>query len=243
MSQPISGLGPNLSTYHSSLQGRIQSQQMGQVARLVARTLASAFHDVPFPVEGPKTKRERQLLRLRDEVAQMVAELESAVRDGGLEEVEWPNTEADHSLGKSPKRADKEEVDELSLSVRSRQLLRHASLQGELHPLEDEQAAQELAWLAQAQVLHQRILAFSAQANIDTELAQRVLDKPESEARREALSRRVEHIDQRQQLHQHPVTPHLSPSEQRRYQPPYTERPSADELIAHVKSPQEPSES
>ena len=172
----ISGVGPNLSTYHSSLQSRVQSRQMSQIARLVARTLASAFHDVPFPVEGPKSKRERQLLRLRDEVTQMVAELETAVRDGGLEEVEWPDTDADHSLGKRAQAPEREEHDQLSISVRSQQLL--MASERSLHPLEDRDAAAQLAWLAKAQVLHHRILAFSAQANVDTALAQRVLDKP-----------------------------------------------------------------
>lgn len=179
----ISGLGPNLSTYHSSLQSRVQSLQMNQVARLVARTLASAFHDVPFPLEGPKTKRERQLLRLRDEVAQMVAELETAVREGGLEEVDWPDTDADHTLGERPKARELEERDQLSISVRSRQLLKGADRS--LHPLEDQGAAEQLAWLAQAQVLHHRILAFSAQANVDTQLAQRVLNQPVRPALRE----------------------------------------------------------
>lgn len=177
MSSSIPHIGPNLSTYHSSLQNRTQSQQMNQIARLVARTLASAFHDVPFPVEGPKTKRERQLLRLRDEVAQMVAELETAVRDGGLEEVEWPDTDADHSLGKRSEQKQQEEHDQLSISIRSQQLLKNA--ERTLHPLEDQAAAKELAWLAKAQVLHHRIMAFSAQANVNTALAQRVLDKPE----------------------------------------------------------------
>ena len=172
----LSGVGLNLRTYHSSLQSRIQSRQMSQVARLVARTLASAFHDVPFPVEGPKTKRERQLLRLRDEVAQMVAELETAVREGGLEEVEWPDTDADHSLGKRAPAPEREELDQLSISVRSQQLLKAS--ERSLHPLEDQDAAAELAWLAKAQVLHHRILAFSAQANVNTALAQRVLDNP-----------------------------------------------------------------
>ena len=231
MSDPISATGLNLTTYRASLSQRAphspQGPQMNQMARLVARTLASAFHDVPFPVEAPKTARERKLLRLRDEVNQMVLELESAVKEGGLEEVEWPNTAADHSTSRVKGQRTQEEHDDLTLSVRSRQALTTdplalAAMERSLHPLEDKQAAGRVAWLAKAQVLHHSILAFSAQANVDREMAQRVLDKTEQEASREAFARRVEHLEH---LHDHPtVSPHQKPGETARVHAPHEER-------------------
>jgi len=97
MSDPVLGLGPNLNAYRAALQARPQSQQMQQVARLVASTLASAFRDVPFPVEAPRTQRERRLLALRAEVARLVEELEDVVREGGVEEAAWSEAPADHT--------------------------------------------------------------------------------------------------------------------------------------------------
>jgi hypothetical protein len=48
-------------------------------------------------------------------------------------------------------------------------------MEDSLYLLNDSEAAQEIAWLAQAQVLHEAIVAFHAQANIDKVLAEKVL--------------------------------------------------------------------
>jgi hypothetical protein len=63
-----------------------------------------------------------------------------------------------------------------------------------LHPLEDSDAANEVAWLAQAQVLHEAILAFNAQANIDRELAERVLALTQPQSVAIALAKRAERL-------------------------------------------------
>jgi len=214
MSDPVLGLGPNLNAYRAALQARPQSQQMQQVARLVASTLASAFRDVPFPVEAPRTQRERRLLALRAEVARLVEELEDVVREGGVEEAAWSEAPADHTTVARRRPRSESERDDVSLSVRSRQLSEDdpallAAMERSLHPLEDADAAARLAWLARAQVLHEAIMAFHAQANVDTEVAQRVLDKPHDAAVAESLARRAEHLEQ---ALEHPtVHPHQPP--------------------------------
>lgn len=214
MTDPVLGLGPNLNAYRAALQARPQGQHMQQVARLVASTLASAFHDVPFPVEAPKTARERRLLSLRDEVSRMVEELEGVVRDGGVDAAGWSEAPSDHTTLAPRRQRHEAEHDDVTLSVRSRQLSEVdpellAAMERSLHPLEDPRAAERLAWLAKAQVVHGAILAFHAQANIDTEVAQRVLDKPHDAALAESYARRAELISQQ---HEHaPVHPHQPP--------------------------------
>ncbi len=214
MSDPVLGLGPNLNAYRAALQSRPQSQQMQQVARLVASTLASAFRDVPFPVEAPKTTRERRLLTLRDEVSRMVEELEDVVREGGIDEASWSEAPSDNTPLAPRRQRHGGERDDVTLSVRSRQLSEVdpellAAMERSLHPLEDQRAAERLAWLAKAQVLHGAIMAFHAQANIDTEVAQRVLDKPREAAVAESYARRVEQLEQ--QHERLPVHPHQAP--------------------------------
>ena len=90
-------------------------------------------------------------------------------------------------------------LDDVELSVRSRQLLASsealAAMEASLHPLDDNEAAKSIAWLAQAQVLHQAILAVNAQANIDPILAKRVLKLSQGDDIRQALNFRAQQLE------------------------------------------------
>ena len=198
MSDLLLGLGPNLQAYRSALQNRSESQQMSQTARLVAQTLSTAFQNVPYPVGEPKTKRERDLLRLREAIEQMVLALTTAVKDGGFDELVWSDV-ADHLQRNIPQRSNKQTADEVALSLSSRQFQSKDpvvldAVERSLHPLEDSEAAENVAWLAQAQLLHEAILAFNAQANIDTDLAQKVLNLTQPKAVSVTLAQRAEHL-------------------------------------------------
>jgi hypothetical protein len=198
MSNLLLGLGPNLHAYQSALQNRSESQQMSQTARLVAQTLSTAFQNVPYPVGSPKTRRERDLLRLREAIEQMVLALTTAVKEGGFDELVWSDI-ADHLQRNVPQRSSKQKSDEVSLSVASRQFQSKDpvvldAVERSLHPLEDSKTAEDIAWLAQAQLLHEAILAFDAQANIDTELAQKVLNLTQPKAVSITLAQRAEHM-------------------------------------------------
>ena len=198
MSDLLLGLGPNLQAYRSALQNRSESAQMSQTARLVAQTLSTAFQNVPYPVGEPKTKRERDILRLREAIEQMVLALTTAVKEGGFDELVWSDV-ADHLQRHIPQRSNQQNPDDVSLSASSRQLLSQdpavlEAVERSLHPLEDAKAAENVAWLAQAQLLHEAILAFNAQANIDTDLAQKVLNLTQAKAVSVTLAQRAEHL-------------------------------------------------
>ena len=198
MSDLLLGLGPNLQAYRSALQNRSESAQMSQTARLVAQTLSTAFQNVPYPVGEPKTKRERDILRLREAIEQMVLALTTAVKEGGFDELVWSDV-ADHLQRHIPQRSNQQNPDDVSLSASSRQLLSQdpavlEAVERSLHPLEDAKAAENVAWLAQAQLLHEAILAFNAQANIDTDLAQKVLNLTQPKAVSVTLAQRAEHL-------------------------------------------------
>lgn len=198
MSDLLLGLGPNLQAYRSALQNRSESQQMSQTARLVAQTLSTAFQNVPYPVGEPKTRRERDILRLRDAIEQMVKALTTAVKEGGFDELVWSDV-ADHLQRNVPHRSTQQDPDDVSLSLSSRQFQSKdptvlEAVERSLHPLEDAEAAENVAWLAQAQLLHEAILAFNAQANIDTELAQKVLNLTQPKAVSVILAQRAEHL-------------------------------------------------
>ena len=116
MADSILGLGPNLSAYRAALQNRSESRQMTQMARVVAQTLSTAFQNVPYPLESPKTKRERDLLRLREAIEQMVLALTTAVKEGGVDGLVWSDV-ADHLQHNLPQRSSKTSDDDVSLSI------------------------------------------------------------------------------------------------------------------------------
>ena len=180
MADPVLGLGPNLQAYRDAFVRVTPSRQMSQMAHQVARTLQAAFHNVPFPVSEARTKRERNLLRLREAIMRMVLDLETVVKEGGFDGVDWPeaNYGQESSVLRKPN-SDKAD-DHLELSLRSRQLSENSlealqAMEASLNPLNDRMAAEKVAWLAQAQVLHEAILAFDAQANVDQHLAEKIL--------------------------------------------------------------------
>lgn len=201
MADSVLGLGPNLNAYRAALQqrspqGSTQTQQMVHMARDVARTLNAAFSNVPLPVTTTPTKRERDILKLREAIEQMVLALSTAVKDGGFDGVAWSEDGGGHLLLPADKTPVERQPDRLELSVRSRQMLTNdpetlEALERSLHPLDDAEAARGVAWLAQAQVLHQAILALNAQANIDPTLAKRVLELSDGDSIKRALSRRA----------------------------------------------------
>ena len=202
MADPVLGLGPNLNAYRAALQRANQNQQMVHVARDVARTLSVAFSNVPMPVGNAPTRRERDILRLREAIEQMVEALSATVKDGGFDGIQWSDASGQNFILPPDRTPIDHHGDQLELSVRSRQLLGGGSesleaLERSLHPLENSQAAHSIAWLAQAQVLHEAILALNAQANIDPALAKRVLELSTGEKIREILSKRAENIGQR----------------------------------------------
>ena len=201
MADPVLGLGPNLNAYRAALQRPSQSQQMVHVARDVARTLNVAFSNVPLPVGNAPTRRERDILRLREAIEQMVLALSTAVKDGGFDGVAWSDTSGNNFILPPDKTPLDRQGDQLELSVRSRQFMGGQesleALERSLHPLEDSEAARDIAWLAQAQVLHEAILALNAQANIDPVLAKRVLELSTGEEIRELLTKRAHNLNLR----------------------------------------------
>ena len=201
MADPVLGLGPNLNAYRAALQRPNQSQQMVHVARDVARTLGVAFNNVPMPVGNAPTRRERDILRLREAIEQMIQALSSAVKDGGFDGIVWSDASGQNFILPPDKTPLDHQGDQLELSVRSRQLLGGGesleALERSLHPLENSEAARNIAWLAQAQVLHEAILAMNAQANINPVLAKRVLELSTGEEIREVLSKRAHSLNLR----------------------------------------------
>ena len=202
MADPILGLGPNLNAYRAALQqktGHSQSQQMAHAARDVARTLSAAFNNIPFPVNTRLNKRERDILQLREAIEQMIEALSTAVKDGGFDGVDWPDSSGHLFTLPQDKTPVERQGDEVELSVRSRQFLNGSqeameAMERGLHPLEDSEAAKEIAWLAQAQVLHEAIIALNAQANIDPILAKRVLQLSTGNEIRAALNLRAQRL-------------------------------------------------
>jgi hypothetical protein len=180
MADPVLGLGPNLQAYRNAFTRTVPSRQMSQMAHQVARTLHAAFHNVPFPLSEARNQRERNLLRLREAIERMVLDLDTAVKEGGFDGIEWPETGQTPESSHLRKQNRQDRIDQLELSVRSKQLSQISlealqAMEDSLYLLNDSEAAQEIAWLAQAQVLHEAIVAFHAQANIDKVLAEKVL--------------------------------------------------------------------
>jgi hypothetical protein len=198
MADPVLGLGPNLNAYRAALQRPNQNQQMVHVARDVARTLGVAFSNIPLPVGNAPTRRERDILKLREAIEQMIQALSTAVKDGGFDGITWSDTSGQNFILPPDKTPLDRHGDQLELSVRSRQLMGGQesleALERSLHPLENSDAARDIAWLAQAQVLHEAILSMNAQANIDPALAKRVLELSTGEEIREVLSKRAESL-------------------------------------------------
>ena len=202
MADPVLGLGPNLNAYRAALQRPNQSQQMVHVARDVARTLSVAFSNVPMPVGNAPTRRERDILRLREAIEQMVEALSATVKDGGFDGIHWSDTSGQNFILPPDRTPLDHHGDQLELSVRSRQLLGSGldsleALERSLHPLENSQAAHHIAWLAQAQVLHEAILSLNAQANIEPALAKRILELSTGREIREVLSKRAQNLGQK----------------------------------------------
>lgn len=201
MADPILGIGPNLNAYRAALQQPTQARQMAQVAKGVAQTLNLAFNNVPMPVGQQTNRKERDILRLREAIEQMVIALSTAVKDGGFDGIVWPDAGSQNFTLPRQQTPVEQIMDDVELSARSRQLLAGSeealqAMERSLHPLEDLETAKNIAWLAQAQVLHQAILAVNAQANIDPVLADRVLRLSQGEDIRKALNLRAQKIDQ-----------------------------------------------
>ena len=199
MADPVLGLGPNLNAYRAAMQTPTQGRQMAQMARGVAQTLNAAFNNVPLPVGLAPSRRERDILKLREAIEQMVLALSTAVKDGGFDGIDWPDAGAQNFILPHQKTPIEQTLDDVELSVRSRQLIAGsealAAMERSLHPLEDSEAAKNIAWLAQAQVLHQAILAVNAQANIDPALADRVLRLSRGDDIKQALNFRAKKLD------------------------------------------------
>ena len=200
MADPILGIGPNLNAYRAALQQPTQARQMAQVAKGVAQTLNLAFNNVPMPVGQQTNRKERDILRLREAIEQMVIALSTAVKDGGFDGIVWPDAGSQNFTLPRQQTPVEQIMDDVELSARSRQLLAGSeealeAMERSLHPLEDLETAKSIAWLAQAQVLHQAILAVNAQANIDPVLADRVLRLSRGEDIRKALNLRAQKID------------------------------------------------
>ena len=201
MADPVLGIGPNLNAYRAALQKPTQSRQMTQVARGVAQTLNLAFNNVPMPVGNKPTRKEKDILRLREAIEQMVIALSTAVKDGGFDGIDWPDAGSQNFTLPRQQTPIEQIIDDVELSARSRQLLSGNSealeaMERSLHPLEDLDTAKNIAWLAQAQVLHQAILAVNAQANIDPILAERILRLSRGADIRKALNLRAQKIEQ-----------------------------------------------
>jgi hypothetical protein len=177
---------------------------MAQVAKGVAQTLNLAFNNVPMPVGQQTNRKERDILRLREAIEQMVIALSTAVKDGGFDGIVWPDAGSQNFTLPRQQTPVEQIMDDVELSARSRQLLAGSeealqAMERSLHPLEDLETAKNIAWLAQAQVLHQAILAVNAQANIDPVLADRVLRLSRGEDIRKALNLRAQKIDQHEE--------------------------------------------
>lgn len=199
MADPVLGLGPNLNAYRAALQKTSQSQQMAHAARDVARTLSAAFSNVPFPVSSRPTRRERDILQLREAIEKMIEALSTAVKEGGFDGITWPDSSG-HLFTLPPNKnpVDRPQ-DEVELSLRSRQMMGGSqemmeAMERSLHPLEDAETAKNVAWLAHAQVLHEAIIALNAQANIDPILAKKVLQLNTSSEIRDALTLRAQQL-------------------------------------------------
>ena len=203
MADPVLGIGPNVNAYRAALKApTAQSRQMAQMARVVAQTLNAAFLNVPMPVSTPTIKRDRDILKLREAIETMVLVLTTTVKEGGFDGIEWPDA-ASHLFSPEPTRSpnQKKVDDNVTLSVRSRQLSEMdpeilAAMEEGLHPLEDAEVAQEVAWLAQAQVLHQAILSLQAQSNIERSLAERILEIRDAQAIQNTLALRAKRLTQ-----------------------------------------------
>lgn len=201
MADPVLGIGPNLNAYRAALQQPTQARQMAQVAKGVAQTLNLAFNNVPMPIGNKPNRKERDILRLREAIEQMVMALSTAVKDGGFDGIVWPDAGSQNFTLPRQKTPIEQIMDDVELSARSRQLLAGSqealdAMERSLHPLEDLETAKNIAWLAQAQVLHQAILAVNAQANIDPVLAERILRLSRGEDIRKALNLRAQQIEQ-----------------------------------------------
>lgn len=200
MADPVLGIGPNLNAYRAALQQPTQGREMAQVARGVAQTLNVAFNNVPMPLGSSPSRKERDILRLREAIEQMVLALSTAVKDGGFDGVAWPDAGTQNFVLPNQHTPKEQILDDVQLSARSRQLLEASpealeAMANSLHPLEDLDTAKNMAWLAQAQVLHQAILAVSAQANINSRLATRILHLSQGQDIKNALNLRAQNLD------------------------------------------------
>ena len=66
---------------------------MAQMARGVAQTLNAAFNNVPMPIGGSPSRKEKDILKLREAIEQMVLALSTTVKDGGFEGINWPRSQ------------------------------------------------------------------------------------------------------------------------------------------------------
>ena len=126
MADPVLGLGPNLNAYRAALQRPNQGQQMVHVARDVARTLGVAFNNVPMPVGNAPTRRERDILRLREAIEQMIQALSSAVKDGGFDGIVWSDTSGQNFIAHLGRKCQGKRMQKRSAEPYRRQLLGHS---------------------------------------------------------------------------------------------------------------------
>ena len=153
----------------------------------------------------------------------MVEALEMAANSDAFQSLDWGSVE-DPSSGELLQRLDAA-LDQVELSARHRRPIldeeAQAALEAAQHPLEDEEAAQRLAWLARAQVAHQALTALAAHAQVDLKLAREALLKPELQtaAQPAALAEHLQTLleapssDTLEGLPEEPLTPSGSPPE------------------------------
>jgi hypothetical protein len=188
---PIDGIAPiNTQAYRVALQTPIpESRKMADMAQYVAQTLASAFHphEAHLPIYGMvggqqvvDQQKVEKAKKLRMAIERMVEALQEAITQGHFQDIDWSQFKIDPT----PHHLKNQDLwDDVSLSTRSKMMSSHdpkvlsAMEEALSHPLEDANKAKELLWLAKAQLIHQAILAFDAQANITENVAQSVLKK------------------------------------------------------------------
>jgi hypothetical protein len=188
---PIDGIAPiNTQAYRVALQTPIpESRKMADMAQYVAQTLASAFHpnETHLPIYGMvggqqvvDQQKVEKAKKLRMAIERMVEALQEAITQGHFQDIDWRQFKIDPT----PHHLKNQDLwDDVSLSTRSKMMSSHdpkvlsAMEEALSHPLEDANKAKELLWLAKAQLIHQAILAFDAQANITENVAQAVLKK------------------------------------------------------------------
>ena len=179
----IGGRGTSRAWSRGDERGQGETFKMAAMARLVARTLRDASQHLAHPEQNGRRsdgRRRAEGERLRSAILRMVEALELAAGTDAFENMRWDSAD-DPSSQELLGRLDAA-LDEVALSARNRRTALEGSalegLEASLQPLEDEEAAQRLAWLARAQVAHQALNALNAHAQVNSTLARQALQRP-----------------------------------------------------------------